>query len=114
MSPLRRIFRGVRRNRGLALIIVLSMLALSTIVMLAFLTVAETEFKSTTSYSNTQSARRLADTALNLVIGQIRAGTDQDLAVPGTEFMPRSLVRCASTPRTEPFWRATNCSPMSQ
>ena len=86
MSPLRRIFRGVRRNRGLALIIVLSMLALSTIVMLAFLTVAETEFKSTTSYSNTQSARRLADTALNLVIGQIRAGTDQDLAVPGTEF----------------------------
>lgn len=75
-----------RRQRGLALIIVLSMLALSTIVMLAFLTVAETEHRSTVSYSSSQSARRLADVALNLVIGQIRAGSDQDRNVPGREI----------------------------
>jgi len=37
MKSLRSFFSDARRHRGLALIIVLSMLALATIVMLAFL-----------------------------------------------------------------------------
>ncbi|MES2595894.1 MAG: Verru_Chthon cassette protein A [Verrucomicrobiota bacterium] len=85
MKSLRTFFRDARRHRGLALIIVLSMLALATIVMLAFLSVADTEHKGTMGYSASQSARRLADTAVNIVIGQIRGGTDQD-ANDGREF----------------------------
>lgn len=86
MKTLRSFFSDARRHKGLALIIVLSMLALTTIVMLAFLSVADTEHKGTMTYSSSQSARRLADTAVNLVISQIRAGSDQDTTVNGREF----------------------------
>ncbi|GEP42199.1 Verru_Chthon cassette protein A [Brevifollis gellanilyticus] len=86
MKSLRTFFRDARRHRGLALIIVLSMLALATIVMLAFLSVADTEHKGTMGYSSSQTARRLADTAVNIVIGQIRGGSDQDETSPGREF----------------------------
>jgi len=85
MKTVRSFFRDARRHRGLALIIVLSMLALATIVMLAFLSVADTEHKGTLGYSSSQTARRLSDTAVNLVIAQIRAGSDQD-SYPGREF----------------------------
>jgi uncharacterized protein (TIGR02600 family) len=86
MKSLRSFFRDARRHRGLALIIVLSMLALSTIVMLAFLSVADTEHKGTMGYSSSQTARRLADTAVNIVIAQIRGGSDQDDPNEGREF----------------------------
>ncbi len=86
MKTLRSFFGDARRHKGLALIIVLSMLALTTIVMLAFLSVADTEHKGTMTYSSSQSARRLADTAVNLVISQIRAGSDQDTSTNGREF----------------------------
>ncbi len=86
MKSLRSFFRDARRHRGLALIIVLSMLALSTIVMLAFLSVADTEHKGTMGYSSSQTARRLADTAVNIVIAQIRGGSDQDDSNQGREF----------------------------
>ncbi len=86
MKTLRSFFGDARRHKGLALIIVLSMLALTTIVMLAFLSVADTEHKGTMTYSSSQSARRLADTAVNLVISQIRAGSDQDTTSTGREF----------------------------
>lgn len=78
MKSLRRFVNDARRHKGLALIIVLSMLALATIVILAFLSVADTEHKGTMTYSASQTARRYADTAVNIVIGQIRAGSDQD------------------------------------
>ncbi len=86
MKPLRTLYAQARRSKGLALIIVLSMLSLATIVMLAFLSVADTEHKGTMTYSSAQTARRLADTAVNLVVSQIRAGSDQDINVAGREF----------------------------
>jgi len=86
MKSLRSFLSDARRHKGLALIIVLSMLALATIVMLAFLSVADTEHKGTMSYSSSQTARRLADTAVNVVIAQIRAGSDQDIATAGREI----------------------------
>lgn len=86
MKPIRRFFADARRQRGLALIIVLSMLALATIVILAFLSVADTEYKATNTYSASQAARRHADSALNIVISQIRAGSEQDGAIAGREF----------------------------
>lgn len=78
MKSFRQFFKDARRHKGLALIIVLSMLALTTIVMLAFLSVADTEHKGTLTYSASQTARRLADTATNIVISQIQAGAEQD------------------------------------
>jgi uncharacterized protein (TIGR02600 family) len=78
MKTLRTFFSDARRHKGLALIIVLSMLALATIVILAFLSVADTEHKGTMTYSASQTSRRLADTAVNLVISQIRAASEPE------------------------------------
>ncbi|MEQ1747928.1 MAG: Verru_Chthon cassette protein A [Prosthecobacter sp.] len=85
MKSLRRFVYDARRHKGLALIIVLSMLALATIVILAFLSVADTEHKGTMTYSASQTARRYADTAVNIVISQIQAGSDQDTSRAGRE-----------------------------
>ncbi|MDZ4289599.1 MAG: Verru_Chthon cassette protein A, partial [Prosthecobacter sp.] len=78
MKHLKQILSDARRHKGLALIIVLSMLALATIVILAFLSVADTEHKATITYSASQSARRFADTAVNLVISQIRSASARE------------------------------------
>jgi uncharacterized protein (TIGR02600 family) len=78
MKPFRSLLADARRNRGLALIIVLSMLALATIVILAFLSIADTEHKATVTYSSSQTSRRLADTAVNMVVAQIRAGSQRE------------------------------------
>lgn len=78
MKPFRSLLADARRHRGLALIIVLSMLALATIVILAFLSIADTEHKATVTYSSAQTSRRLADTAVNMVVAQIRAGSQRD------------------------------------
>lgn len=80
MKHLRLFLADARRHQGLALIIVLSMLALATIVILAFLSVADTENKATNVYSASQSSRRFADTAVNMVIAQIRAGSAREVA----------------------------------
>lgn len=80
MKPIRLLLSDARRHRGLALIIVLSMLALATIVILAFLSVAETENKATNIYSASQASRRFADTAVNLVISQLREGAAREVA----------------------------------
>lgn len=80
MKPIRLLLSDARRHRGLALIIVLSMLALATIVILAFLSVAETENKATNIYSASQASRRFADTAVNLVISQLREGAARETA----------------------------------
>lgn len=86
MKPLITLLKQARRSKGLALIIVLSMLSLATIVMLAFLSVADTEHKGTMTYSSSQNARRLADTAVNIVVSQITAGSDQDTNTQGREI----------------------------
>ena len=80
MKPFRSLLADARRHRGLALIIVLSMLALATIVILAFLSVADTEHKATVTYASAQTSRRLADTAVNMVVAQIRAGSQRETA----------------------------------
>lgn len=80
MKQIRLLLADARRHQGLALIIVLSMLALATIVILAFLSVADTEHKSTTVYSASQASRRFADTAVNMVISQIRSGSARETA----------------------------------
>jgi uncharacterized protein (TIGR02600 family) len=78
MKSTKQFLSDARRHKGLALIIVLSMLALATIVILAFLSVADTEHKATVTFSSAQSARRTADVAVNMVIGQIRSGSARE------------------------------------
>jgi uncharacterized protein (TIGR02600 family) len=75
-----------RRKRGIALITVISMIALSTILLLAFLTTADSEFNSTRVSADGDAARRLADDAVAIVIGQIQAGSRQANDSTGREF----------------------------
>ncbi|HYF34766.1 MAG TPA: Verru_Chthon cassette protein A [Prosthecobacter sp.] len=99
MKPLKQFLSDARRNKGLALIIVLSMLALATIVILAFLSVADTEYKATVTFSSSQSARRHADTAVNIVISQIRSGSAREPEpAPGAVQYPATPVIHATQP----------------
>ena len=78
--------RSPVRRRGIALIIVVSVLALATILVLAMFSVTESEFKSTQSYAASQTARQLADSAVSIVISQIQAGSSQSTGQTGREF----------------------------
>ena len=74
------------RRRGIALVVTVSVLALATILLLAMFSVTESEFKSTQSYAAGQSARNLGDSAVNIVISQIQAGSRQAAGTSGREF----------------------------
>jgi uncharacterized protein (TIGR02600 family) len=60
---------------GIALIIVLGMLALISILIVAFLTSASVELRSSKSYSVGLDAHSLADSAVNIVIAQVQDAT---------------------------------------
>lgn len=94
MKHLKQFLSDARRHKGLALIIVLSMLALATIVILAFLSVADTEHKATVTYSASQTARRYADTAVNIVISQLRsaAAREPEPAPGATNFSDTPVI----------------------
>ena len=64
-----------RDRRGLALITVLGTLALVTVLFLALFSSANTEIQSSRSYSANSAAQDLHDTAVNLVVSQIRTAT---------------------------------------
>jgi len=66
-----------RRNRGIALIIVISMVAILTVMTVAMLSLSDTERKSSVKYSAAESAASLADMAVNIVMSQIWDGTNQ-------------------------------------
>jgi uncharacterized protein (TIGR02600 family) len=60
---------------GVALVIVLVMLALVAILLIAFLSNAATELRSAKSYAVGLDVRALADSAVNIVISQIQDAT---------------------------------------
>ena len=71
-------FGGDRRSKGgAALILVLGMLVLLSGLVLSFLLTVRTEYGSAKSYEGGTNARLLADSALNLVMGQIREASTQ-------------------------------------
>ncbi len=74
------------RQRGMALITVVAMLALATVLMLALFTTTENEYKSTQGYAAGQSARLLGDAATNIVIGQL-----QKAAIQASSSGPRTI-----------------------
>lgn len=65
----------------MALVTVLSMMALTTILVLAFFSLTQSEYQASQTYATGQAAKAYADTALNIVISQIRAGAER--AQPG-------------------------------
>ena len=69
--------RMAPRAVGAALILTLGMLVLLSGLVLAFLLTVRTEYGSSKAYEGGTNARLLADSALNLVIGQIREASTQ-------------------------------------
>ena len=62
-------------RRGIALISVLTIVTLATILVLTFFTLARNEMVASANYSDGLHAKHLSETAVNMVIGQIRAAT---------------------------------------
>ncbi len=71
-------------RQGMALVMVISALALMAILMVAIFTTTQTEYKSTQSYLNARSAKDLADTATSIVEAQIQNGQYTDQTQPRT------------------------------
>jgi uncharacterized protein (TIGR02600 family) len=68
-----------QKKKGVALLTVLTVMSLATILVLTFFTLAQSELESSTSYSQGMEAKHLSETAVNMVIGQLRkATTDND------------------------------------
>ncbi|MEM0969445.1 MAG: hypothetical protein AAGJ31_08860, partial [Verrucomicrobiota bacterium] len=64
------------KRRGIALITVLALLTLTSIIIIAFFSISQTELKSTTAYASGSEAQQLAKTAVDLVMHQIRSATE--------------------------------------
>lgn len=62
-------------RRGVALITVLTVMALTTILVLTFFTLATSEHRASNTYSQGLQAQQVAEQAVNLVIAQIREAT---------------------------------------
>lgn len=65
------------RNSAVALVLVLGMLALLSIIIVAFLSSVNTDLTASRSYEDQASTRALADSAVNLVIAQIRQASTE-------------------------------------
>lgn len=63
------------RRRGFALVIVLGFLVLLTVLVVAFFSSVTTDYASTRQYSSGAATKQLADSAVQVLIGQIKAAT---------------------------------------
>lgn len=62
-------------RRGVALVTVLTVMALTTILVLTFFSLATSEHRASNTYSHGLQAQQVAEVAVNLVIAQIREAT---------------------------------------
>lgn len=79
-------------RKGIALITVLTVMALTTILVLTFFSLATSEQRASHTYSQGLHAHQVAEQAINLVIAQIREGTNTEL--PGTALNDRKAWAC--------------------
>lgn len=79
------LLRRLTETRGMALVMVVSVLTLATVLLLALLSTTQTELKSTVAFADGSSARLNADTAVNIVINQIQKASRQDAGTAGYE-----------------------------
>jgi uncharacterized protein (TIGR02600 family) len=78
--------KKARNTKGLALVMVVSMLALLTVLTIAIFSLAQNERAASDQHSQQEMARGIADTGINLVMSQIWQGTKQDATVGGREL----------------------------
>ncbi len=64
------------KERGIALITVLAILMLTSVLIMAFFSISQNELTASTSYSQGQEAQQLSQSAINIVIHQLRAATE--------------------------------------
>ncbi|MFT5468977.1 MAG: hypothetical protein ACI8UO_004090 [Verrucomicrobiales bacterium] len=64
------------QNQGIALITVLSILSLAAVLIMAFFSLTRNELASSSKYSEGLQAQQLSQTAVNMVMHQIRSATD--------------------------------------
>ena len=64
-----------RNRKGIALLTVLTVMALTTILVLTFFSLASSEHQASNVYSNGLQAQQVAEQAVNMVIAQIREAT---------------------------------------
>lgn len=72
-------------RRGLALVTVVSMVALMTMLIVAMLTLSRTELKTAHVSADGEQARQLSEVAVNVVISQLRKATSQNTGASGWE-----------------------------
>lgn len=85
---------SLQRQKGFALVLVLSLLILVTVLVVSLFETVRTDAALATGYENSTSSRVLAESALNLVIGQIQAATQ----LPGTTWVSQpGLIRTYDT-----------------
>lgn len=65
-------FRPPSRKRGIALIVVVGALALTTVLLIAMFSVTESEYRATQSFVAAQSAKQYGDMAVSIVQAQIQ------------------------------------------
>lgn len=83
---------NTRRNSGVALVIVLSMIVLLSALMVTFMSRVSTEGRAAKSALQGFEAKQAAETAVNLVISQIRAGTyDKQFPERGWASQPGAI-----------------------
>ena len=85
-------------NRGVALVIVLGFLVLLSGLAIAFFSSVTTELTASRTYASNVSTRQLADTAVSMVMGQIREATGRKGAAWGSQPGMIRVYRDGSTP----------------
>lgn len=73
-------------QKGVALVIVVTLLALMVGLVLAVFSVSDNELRSARSFASQVQAKQLGEVAVNLAISQIRNGSTPDLNSEGTEI----------------------------
>lgn len=96
----------LRDRKGVALVTVLTIMALTTILVLTFFSLATSEGIASDTYSKGTHAHQVAEQAVNLVIAQIREATDTENN--GTPLSQRKAW--ASQPGAIRRWKDTGGS----
>lgn len=72
-------------NRGMALLLVLFLVAIMALLIVAILSISSGELKSARTYADGIGVRQLNETAVSLSVGQLRLGTQQLETITGRE-----------------------------
>src|SRR5690349_21089658 len=88
------------RKRGIALIVVVGALALTTVLLIAMFSVTESEYRATQSYVAAHSAKQYADMAVSIVEAQIQnAQNDPSLnGGPNPKWLPDARTTHSTQP----------------